>query len=96
MLYLKGERDTYFGLNKFILYCDPSGKKVALAIFDPQGWGNQITTMHANSIEVDGKLMHLTDDMIVGPMDFTGARDQLVGLLSSCKSSGPTATLRRQ
>jgi hypothetical protein len=141
MLYLKGERDTWLGLNKFLLYCDPSGKKVLVAIFDPQGRGDEVMAMHANSIMVDDQVIHLSDKMMIGPtmsndlvvtyvilndgiverlrsassvgisfqysyeapaflgfqaMDFTGGRDQFVGLLSSCKSSAPTATLPRQ
>ena len=105
-----------------------------MIMFDPQGRGDEIMSMHANSILIDDQAIHVTAKMMMGPMmsnglinalvilsdrlrsassvgiafqysydapaflgfqgmDFTGGRDQFVGLLSSCKSGAPTATL---
>jgi len=95
MLYLKGERDTWFGLNKFILYCDPNGKKVLVTIFDPQGRGDEVMAMHADSIFVDDQVIHISDQMMIGPTMSNGLitamivlNDRIVESLRSASSVG--------
>jgi len=54
-LYLKGERDTVYGINKFLLSCpDPSGM-VLYVIFDPQGRDDEVMSLPAHSLVIDGK-----------------------------------------
>ena len=54
-LYLKGERNTVFGINKIIFLCSPSDRSmVAHVIFDPQGRTEEALMMNAISIQIDG------------------------------------------
>ncbi len=52
-LYLKGERDTSAGINKFILHCERR-RWMLMAIFDPQGRWEEIQAMGAHSVLIDG------------------------------------------
>ena len=54
-LYLKGERITWRGINKFILLHTPKGGTILHAIFDPEGRGEEATQMGAHSLFVDDK-----------------------------------------
>ncbi|MCK1745917.1 hypothetical protein IVA80_35430 [Bradyrhizobium sp. 139] len=53
-IYLKGERDTVFGMNKFMLLCD---SKIILlyAIFDPQQREAEVLTFPVDYLVVDGR-----------------------------------------
>jgi hypothetical protein len=55
MLYLKGERDTAFGINKFIFACGSDIGSLMHIIFDPQGRQNEIMSMQSHSLVIDGK-----------------------------------------
>jgi hypothetical protein len=53
-LYLKGERQTVNGINKFIVMC--SNSKLALyIIFDPQGRQEEVMNFPAHSLVIDGQ-----------------------------------------
>ena len=52
--YLKGERETWRGMNKFLLFCGNNYPLSALAIFDPEGRGDEVLQMKAFSIVIDG------------------------------------------
>jgi hypothetical protein len=49
-IYLKGERETFHGINKFILECMPNHSIALLAIFDPEGRANEIMRMKSMSL----------------------------------------------
>ena len=53
-LYLKGERETRRGINKFIVLCEKKQLYIHV-IFDPEGRGEQILNMEAQSLFVDEK-----------------------------------------
>jgi hypothetical protein len=59
LLYLKGERDTMYGINKFIMYCTSSGMMLHI-IFDPHGHEDEALMFAAHSLVIDGKLYPLT------------------------------------
>lgn len=51
-LYLKGERETSFGMNKFISFC--ADKRLVLyAIIDPQGRDDEVMAMQAHTLVID-------------------------------------------
>jgi hypothetical protein len=54
IIYVKGERDTRRGINKFILTCD-GPNFLLIVIFDAQGRWPEIEMMHAHSLLVDGR-----------------------------------------
>lgn len=55
-LYLKGERDTQYGINKFIILCEPEERElVLLIIFDPQGRQDEVLAMRAISLIINSK-----------------------------------------
>jgi hypothetical protein len=51
-VYLKGERDTVYGFNKFILGCSREGA-VLMVFFDPQGNERKVLSMENISLLVD-------------------------------------------
>jgi hypothetical protein len=52
-VYLKGERNTQYGFNKFMVVC--SNRVLWLYVmFDPQGRGDEILTMGSQSLLIDG------------------------------------------
>ena len=53
-LYLKGERDTRYGMNKFLMLCEPEKGELFLhIIFDPQGRQDEVLAMPAMSLIID-------------------------------------------
>ena len=42
IVYLKGQRDTWRGVNKFILVCTPNRQILLHVIYDPEGRGDEI------------------------------------------------------
>jgi hypothetical protein len=54
-VYLKGERDSQYGLNKFIMYCSNPNSMVLHIIFDTQGHQEEVRAMNAHSLVIDGK-----------------------------------------
>lgn len=55
MVYLKGQRETQYGINKFLLLCAGEEGIVLHMIFDPQGRQDEVLNMHAHSIVINGK-----------------------------------------
>jgi len=69
-LYLKGERETYSGLNKMIITCHPSTSQMTLLIVaDPSGrWSEVVEFMpNAHSLIVDGEFIPIGDRLIAPP-----------------------------
>jgi hypothetical protein len=61
VLYLKGERNTTSGINKFILTCPQEGRVRLLIIFDPQRREEEVMHfLNAHSLIIDGKGYHIT------------------------------------
>ncbi len=58
-LYIKGERFTWRGINKFILIAAPKGN-VLHVIYDPEGRGDEAIQMEAHSIFIDDKTHEVT------------------------------------
>ncbi|WP_224824790.1 PAN domain-containing protein [Cognatishimia sp. MH4019] len=68
ILYLKGERNTSFGINKMLFYCSPNGSQIAThVIFDPQGRTEEARSMRAISLELDGERYPFTEFLIGEP-----------------------------
>ena len=60
-LYLKGEQNTAFGINKFIILCDQKGKLGLYVVFDPQGRQEEAVRFRADSLVIDGRTYPLSD-----------------------------------
>lgn len=58
-LYLKGQRDTSNGINKFMLLCT-KGVLSLYVIFDPVGRGEEISVHGAQSLMIDGEAIPLS------------------------------------
>jgi hypothetical protein len=54
-LYLKGQRQTVYGLNKFIMFCLHPRQMTLYAIFDPQRRDNELLAFPAHSLVIDEK-----------------------------------------
>jgi hypothetical protein len=64
-LYLKGERNTSYGIQKVLFFCSPSGDGIAThVIFDPQGRMEEAKMMKAISIEIDDQKHSLAEFLI--------------------------------
>ena len=55
LVYLKGERDTVYGINKFMLICERGHKLVLHTIFDAKNRDEQLLAFPAHSLVIDGK-----------------------------------------
>ncbi len=55
VIYLKGERQSEHGVNKFILYCGNPKKMVLYIVFDPQGRDDEVMNFAAHSLMVNGQ-----------------------------------------
>lgn len=53
VVYLKGERNTQYGINKFMLVCVPKAGLFLHMIFDPQGRQDEVLKMPAHSLVLD-------------------------------------------
>jgi hypothetical protein len=53
-VYLKGERNTQYGFNKFMVVCSNSALWLYV-LFDPQGRGNEVLMMGSQSLFIDEK-----------------------------------------
>lgn len=59
-LYLRGTRETRYGVQKALFFCDPSGKHMVLyVIFDPQGRAKEVMAMGVITLVVDGRTFPL-------------------------------------
>jgi len=94
-IYLKGERETYRGINKFLLLCNPNGSVSLYAIFDPEGRGNQIIEMKAISLLIDGEQIPIAEHRLFGPSLVNGwinvgfsLNDNLLGIFQRAQTVG--------
>ncbi len=72
-LYLKGERDTSFGINKLMFLCpDPKRGMIMHVIFDPQGRTDEVQMMRAISIKIDQNQYPFADYLIEEPKIVNG------------------------
>jgi hypothetical protein len=55
VLYLKGERKTVYGINKFILFCNERSKITLYIIFDSQKRDAVLMSFPAHSLMIDGR-----------------------------------------
>lgn len=67
-LYLKGERNTVFGINKIIFYCVPKDGIWMGVIYDPQGRFEEAKGMLAITAELDGKSFDFSNQLW-GPIE---------------------------
>lgn len=54
LVYLKGERETVYGINKFIIYCNGRSQPILHVIFDPQGREDEVMELSRHDLVVDG------------------------------------------
>jgi hypothetical protein len=59
LVYLKGERNTAFGVNKFIIYCG-SSQPFLHVIFDPQGRTEEVMGLNQHDLVIDGQNIPVT------------------------------------
>jgi hypothetical protein len=52
-LYLKGERDTIYGINKFMMHCNGAFGVLLHVIFDPQGREDEVMRLRAHSLVIN-------------------------------------------
>jgi ATP-dependent protease ClpP protease subunit len=53
-IYLKGERETSYGVNKLIFSCPPNEPFIYL-VFDPQGRQSEVMSLRSHSLVIDDK-----------------------------------------
>lgn len=53
ILYLKGERDTVYGINKFVMYCENPPRMSLVIIFDPQRRETEVMGFQAHSLMIN-------------------------------------------
>lgn len=70
--YLKGERKTWRGVNKLLLTCGNNKKMVLHAIFDPEGRGDEVIKMKADSLYLDDQSIKITQYLIDEPKLING------------------------
>jgi hypothetical protein len=94
-IYLKGERETSYGINKFLLVCNPNGSIMLHAIFDPEGRGGEVIKMTAISLFIDGKEIPIAEHRLYGPslvngwINVTFSLDHsLLGIIQRAKTVG--------
>lgn len=62
-IYLRGARDTVYGINKILIYCDNGGPLLHV-IFDPQGRSDEVLKMSAQSLMLDYEPISIADSRI--------------------------------
>lgn len=73
LFYLKGERKTWRGVNKFLLMCSPSKDSMFLqAIFDPEGRGDEVVQMKSYLLNLDDESTPITQYLYEGPKLING------------------------
>lgn len=93
-IYLKGERDTDNGINKFIIGCPSNAPMFLLAIFDVGQNANQVMTWPVNWLFLDERTIRMdglleSKKIINGKMNLTyGLNTALLKELSKAKTVG--------
>lgn len=62
-LYLKGERETWRGINKLLILCNKK-QPLIYFIFDPEGRGAQLLEMEAHSLLLDDTQFPISDFLV--------------------------------
>jgi hypothetical protein len=62
LLYLKGERDTVYGINKLLMFCPPKSSMILHIIFDAQGHDNELMSFTAHSLVIDDQEYPITSE----------------------------------
>ncbi len=67
LVYLKGEMNTWRGMNKILIYCAPDGTGLKVhAIFDPEGREDEIMEMlNAHTLCLDGDYIPIPPERLV-------------------------------
>jgi hypothetical protein len=64
-LYLKGERETWRGINKFMIMCAPSGEIILYVVFDPENRGEEVIRhLNTHSLIINGDLIPVSNRRI--------------------------------
>jgi hypothetical protein len=64
-IYLKGERETWRGMNKFLLVCLQSGNVALHVIYDPEGRGDEIVKiLTAHSLLINGDPIPISGNQV--------------------------------
>lgn len=94
-IYLKGERETYHGINKFILECMANHSIALLAIFDPEGRADEITRMKSMSLFINDEAISIAERRLSGPELHNGwinavflLDDSLLAIIQRAKTVG--------
>ena len=66
-IYLKGVRNTVYGINKFMVICSPNFDLFLYVIFDPQGRQEEVVQLGAQSLSIDGQTIPFTKYLIREP-----------------------------
>lgn len=62
-IYLKGERYTWRGVNKFIIACMGSRDVFVYVVFDAENRGDELVSMRAISLFLDGDAVPISEDL---------------------------------
>jgi hypothetical protein len=91
-LYLKGQRDTVYGMNKFIIGCDPKHYLSFMAFFPTQGHDQELLTMAAQTLHVDNQSYHIRARSQISNgwliAQFEPQNDRVIGDVLKAKSVG--------
>jgi hypothetical protein len=66
-IYLKGQRETIFGIGKFMFLCAGDDQLGLYVIFDPQGREQETLAMKAVSLMIDGRKFPIVDRQVEAP-----------------------------
>jgi len=95
-IYLKGQRDTVWGLGKLLLRCgSQKAPLIATAIFDPWGRQEEIVAMPVTLFYIDGTPTRIPQESVMGPLLNNGwiniafrLNPKMIAKLKSSKSVG--------
>ena len=62
LLYLKGERNTVYGINKLIMFCPPKSRMILHVIFDAQRHDKELLSFPAHSLVIDDQEYPITSE----------------------------------
>lgn len=79
-VYLKGERDTFRGINKFMIICTPTKELALYTVFDAQNRDRELMQMKAISMFADDKVIPLSGHLIRSPEIVNGWMNAFFGI----------------